>query len=406
MSHAVGRAPTAISPHQPLAATRGPKIWAVAWRVHRAQNLALAGLVLATLAGIAALRYRIVSVYTELGCALPGTDPNDYCADETGSSVWWNYGFSDWWGFAHGAVLLGAVFVGAFAAAPVFTREFTHGTHVFALSQSVGKGHWFFAKVIVTAVPVAAGMTAVGFAIQWLDKTATETAFRALDDVILFTRGPLPAVTALAAFGLAIAVGMVLRSTIGTIVVALVAGVLLMVGVMNLAPHLLPAERTVTPLAEQYAPMTEAEYQAQFEPQDPAEADVDYDAMQVAWGYLGADGRKVAGASMTMATCWDDALREATIANGGSVTTYPDGSIMSAGPDDGDAATALAIENERNAAVLACATEHGIVASYSDMLPGSMLWPLRAVAGGLILLGAGLFLGLARWRLRRAVARR
>lgn len=404
--HRTTHEPLAPSPHGSTPRGGAPMgMWRVAWRLHRMHNLVLLLLTTVFISGLIIFRRRVVSTYQERGCAIPG-HPGQSCTDAQGYAVWWNNGLSDWWGFFHGAILIGAILVGAFAAAPIFTREFSHSTHVFALSQSIRPGLWFAAKIVMVAVPMTAALLAVGFVMQWVDLTTADTDTQALSTQMLFTRGPMPAATALVAFGVAIAVGMTIRSTIGTIAAASGIALVLVIGTATVAPLLLPSERTITPMAEYLAPITQQEYDARFEPTGMgAAATTDPNELRIGSGYLDITGREIGRGGEQFFKCSEQAERIVAARHGGSIETFPQGG-MSVDLGATNETEQFQFENEVQEAHLACVTESGFASTYADTLPSSMLWALRGVAGGLLLILSAVAIVLGRRLLPAAIARR
>ncbi len=395
-------------------------MWWVAWRQHRLQIAVLLAVMAVGAAALIILRARIIAVYHEFGCALFGSAGNNSglgCVDTDGRQVWWNYGFATWSSLAHTAMLAGPVVLGVFAAAPIFTREFGHGTQVLALTQSVGRTRWFLAKVTPMVVPLVGGLLALGFLMEWTDQTVEETAYFGLAESNFFARGIVPAATGLMAFGLAIAIGMYARNVVTTLVVGMLASGAILLGVGNVQPDVLPAQRTVTPLADIYRPITQAELDAQRSDngQSPS-TDFDRNARWIGGGYLDAGGRKVTTSSAQKSGCFakaDKAGNAAAIAAGvkpegesGGVGVSVDGSgVVAAQPESGYQNSVEYI-NANAQEMLACMRSYGVAASYNDMLPGSMLWPLRWAISGIMLALAVAFTTIGAGRLRWAVAKR
>lgn len=398
----------------PGGAPRG--MWAVAWRLHRVQVFSLLGVAAVTAAALLLFRSRVVEAWTRYGCDPFGTAFRGDCADETGTSVWWNYGFSGWSAFLHLVMKALPVAFGAFAAAPVFTHEFSQRTHIFALTESVGPRRWFTVKITVVAVPLTAALLALGFLMQWTDGVVDVTGYQALDSTHFFTWGIIPAAIGLMVFGLTIAVGMITRAVLTTLVTGLMLGTVILVAVDYLQPRVLSPVRTATAFADVYAPVTQAELDAQASapPQDPPPVDVDERAID--FGYLDAAGNPLPhSADLALNSCWAEASRageQAAVAAGladasevaaaGSEGSGGDGPAYAV-PLDEEVYNSAVYINASNAAMLDCASARGTAAFYQDVLPGSMLWPLRLLIGGILLALAALFTALGAWWLRRAI---
>lgn len=405
---------------RPLAgpAVNGAGVWWVAWRQHRLQVAVLLAIVAVGAAALALLRSRIVAVFHEFGCelfpAVQGIPIGDDCVDANGVGVWWSHQFYLWSGWAHTAMVAGPIVLGVFAAAPIFTREFAHGTHVLALTQSVGRMRWFAAKTTVVAVPMIAGLLLLGFLMEWTDKAVGVTAYGALNQLNFFARALIPAATGLMAFGLALAIGMITRSILAALIVGALLGGAILFGLAIIQPYVLPADRIATPLAQMYPPMTQADIDpAMAGNAAPQATGIDRDRVFVGSGYLGADGRTVSVPNEAMSTCYQTAgtaAEAAAVAAG--LSPEPVGAAQ--GSDDVVAAHAHSdafynspeYQTALNASVLTCMTDRGVAESYQDYLPGSMLWPLRWAIAGICVMLAALFLSVSGWRLRSAIAQR
>jgi hypothetical protein len=111
--------------------------------------------------------------------------------------------------------LLAGIFIGA----PLLAREFEHGTHRLAWTQSVTRQRWLFAKVLVLVGATALGGAAVAVIAQWwrgpfdaLNGRMSPPAFDVEGIVV-----PAYAVFALA---LGLLLGLILRRTIAAMTIA------------------------------------------------------------------------------------------------------------------------------------------------------------------------------------------
>lgn len=385
----------------PGGAPRG--MWAVAWRQHRIAIAVLVAIMAASAAALVWFRSRILSLFAEFGCDLfPPNPQNAGCVDHEGMDIWWNHGLDSLSQLAHLGMIGGPVVLGVFAAAPIFTREFSRGTQVFALTQSVSRRRWFAVKATVMAVPLAAGLVVLGLLMEWVDTSVGVTDQGAIGRDAFFTRSIIPAATGLLAFALAIAVGMVARAVTATLVAGLLGGFALLCGAVWIQPYVLPADRVVTSLAEIYAPVTQAELDARFSGEAPwpgFDGNAGKDDAHAGSGYLDASGKKVQLPAAGTAPCWvanNDAIEAAMQA----ATTGPD----AISPDE--YYSSAAYQNMSSAAMLQCLTDMGLDSQYVDILPATKLWPLREVMTGVLIALAALCIGIGAWRLRWAVAKR
>jgi hypothetical protein len=398
-------------------------MWWVAWRQHRHQIAALIAIVAVFSGSAIAFRSRVTATWARLGCELfpaeaGGGMPG--CTDAMGNAVWWNDGFSMQSGLLHGAVLLGPVVIGAFAAAPLFTREFGHGSHVLALTQSVSRTRWLVAKTTVVLVPLVAALLAVGIVMQWTDGVVAITAYGALESNNFLTRGIMPAAVGLVSFALTLAIGMIFRSLLPTLVAGILIGLVLLFGLGAVQLHVLPAHRTVTTMATLYPVVTEATINEENAQAEGATAPVpaDWNQAFVGQGYLDAGGNTIEVPNAAVGACFTDGLRAGETAAKAAGLADDGGSgpsmVISGGRAGDEAAHAGSgdfydspeYRTAYNASVRTCFEDAGAVAEYTDMLPGSMLWPLRWAMTGICVILAALFLGVSAWRLKPAIAKR
>lgn len=394
---------------------RAPRgMWAVAWRLHRWQIAVLLAIVAAASSAMIIFRTRLLAYYDEFDCVRFTVDEfaNAWnCQDQMGASIWWDYGFAAWSRIAHLAMIVGPIFLGAFAAAPIFTQEFAHVTHVFALTQSIGKRRWFATKIVVLATPLTAGLLLLGFLLEWMDYAIEVSVHNTLDPINFFARSIVPAGTGLMAFGLAIAAAMLTRNMMASLVTAIIAGGAVLFGVAVIQPHVLPAERTITPLSEIYAPVgADGLVHSQFETGDSfTPLDSVADTWMVGTGYLDPTGKEISAPDgrqnwYWVSPCYDQGSMEAAHAVGLQTDEY--GGIMISDAEEEALVNSAQYTNAFNAVTLECMTQLGIDAEYTDILPGTILWPLRATITGILVALAALFTGLGAWRMRWAVAKR
>ena len=138
---------------------RGSMIW-VTWRQHRTTILAAVGSVL-LLTVVAAARGLIVRAHEQPGrrsatssAACPVTAPRQCWAESTLTMITPRH-----------RVL--PVLLGLLVGITVFSRDIERGTHVLGLSQSVSRRTWYWTRVLVVFVPVAAAVAVLGSALEW-----------------------------------------------------------------------------------------------------------------------------------------------------------------------------------------------------------------------------------------------
>jgi len=122
------------------------------------------------------------------------------------------------------ALLALPVLLGMFAGAPLFGREIEHGTHVFGLTQSIGRTRWWAIKIMVAGVPVVVGMTLLGLLNAWssVPLQAVMSGGRLVTPTFEIQGLTLGAYTALA-FALSATFGLLARNTLAAMVITVIA---------------------------------------------------------------------------------------------------------------------------------------------------------------------------------------
>jgi hypothetical protein len=137
------------------------------------------------------------------------------------------------------------VLLGIFAGAPLFAREFEQGTHIFALSQSVGRSRWWAVKVLVAGLPVVLAMLGLGLTSSWVLRPLTFATYGRMVTPGFETQGLVLAAYATVAFAIGSTIGTLSRSTVvamaGTIALYLV--LLVGIGGVARARYLAPVEK-------------------------------------------------------------------------------------------------------------------------------------------------------------------
>ena len=351
------------------AAPRG--MWWVAWRQHRLQVVVALGLMALLAASMIVFRIVLIARMTAAGCSL--TEVGVPCDQRLGAGDLWSNTFNTPSAFFHLAIMVLPVVVGVFVAAPSFPREFGQGTHVLALTQSIGRLRWWAVKVTVVSVPVIAGLLALGLLMQWVDGAYWATASQpAMSATNFGARSMIPAAYGMVSIAIALAAGIALRRVVATLVVGLlVAGVVVSALTAAVRPNLLPTSRATDPV------VTEADIDANGGIAAVYRAGMGPDDLQVNSGYLTSDGRELSYRDVVcQPTRWDESATDA--------------------------------ENMRTAqlGMARCFHDAGVVSYYTDYLPGTLLWTLRWTMTGICSALAALFLALGAWRLPRAVAKR
>lgn len=409
----------------PPALSRDTKMWLVAIRQHRGHLALVLGLMAAVAACIIWYRSELVSVWQQRGCEfLPQAGAEANCAEGDRGELWWNH-FQMPHMYLQQLVMASPAVFGALAAAPIFTREFGHRTHIFALTQSVSRRRWFITKTLAMLLPTTGGLLALGFLMQWADETVSETAFWSMQPSTFLTRSIVPAALGLVSFGLALFIGMVTRNVVAALVPAVILSGVVMFGAVAILPHVLPAERLITPLSDVYPHYTAQQWDA-LQSSDPGE--IEDTPAESAWlydpntrwlrdGRLGPDGRPVERETSPQSdAAWgqcytraDDAAVQTALGAG----LIPDPSVLDHlddGQMDDDVDLSFlesrVYQNSYNATYVNCMADIGVVANYSDYYPAAMTTPLRLTMSGILAALAALWIALSAYLLPQAVSQR
>lgn len=238
---------------------------------------------------------------------------------------------------------------GALAGSGLFGGELSRGTHVFALSQGVSRLGWWSRGLLVAGLPVAAAVAAVTPIIAWWPRPFGHTDPDPLSPPVFLTSGLVPVGYTVLTFCVAAAAGLLLRSTVRALVLAIaVQVVVLMLTTIWLRPTYLPPETRQVPLDTSRDSFSMLHL-------DPA------DASSIDYGYVDAGG---------------DLVSFHEVVEGISCLGLP--------ADE-------------------CLSRSGFVAYYSRFQPASRYWPFQLIETGLLLVLATSALGAGLWGLRRRV---
>ncbi len=197
----------------------------VAWRQQRLSILVSLALVVVLAAGMAALWADVSSV--------PPADLSErYDA------------FLD---YVLMVMLAVPLLLGMFAGAPVFARELEHGTHVFGLTQSIGRTRWWATKLVVAGVPVVLAMSLLGL----LNAKALGPLSFILQSRLRFpmfeSQGIVLGAYTAVAFAIGATAGLLVRSTLAAMAITIGGYVATLIVVGNAArPHYAAPEYSST----------------------------------------------------------------------------------------------------------------------------------------------------------------
>lgn len=321
-------------------------IWLVRRRLRVPLGVAIG---LAALVAVAAVVGRIGWLAATRSAGFEACLGGSY-AGVCGTPVWYEfrYGYDAFRAvLAYAAIALPGV-AGAIVGAALFAPETARGTHVFALTQAVPRVRWWGAGLLIAGAPVAAAIALVPPVLAWAASPFDDQYLTSsLSPSTFLTSGVVPVAYAVLAFCVGATAGMLLRSTIGAIGLAVGLHLVLLLLLTALArPAYLPPETLRIPLPP------------------PGQSDIDWfgtDGLTVDNGYLDVAGNRVQAEDAPLLGC-------------DGATTFTD-----------------------------CLRTSGFTGVYTDYHPPSRYWPFQVIESGLLLALAAAALGAGLWGLRRRV---
>jgi hypothetical protein len=205
----------------------------VTWRQHRAQVVAMAGLLLALAAAVVGTRLPIQAAYHRdtLSECLPSSG-------RAGCDIIVRHflaEFDSWVTALRGLAVLPAL-AGIFVGAPLLARELEHGTHRFAWTQGVTRGRWLLSKtVLLAAATLVAGAIASALVMWW--RSPFDTLEGRISPAGFDIEGLVVPAYALFALAVGVLAGLLFRRTVPAMTVTLVVFVATRLAVLNLRPH-------------------------------------------------------------------------------------------------------------------------------------------------------------------------
>jgi hypothetical protein len=213
----------------------------VTWRQHRAQVIAMAGLLVALAAAVVGTRLPIQTAYhrNTLSECLPSSG-------RAGCDIIVRHflaEFNSWVTALRGLAVLPAL-AGIFVGAPLLARELEHGTHRFAWTQSVTRGRWLLSKtLLLAAATVVAGAVASALVMWW--RSPFDTLEGRISPAGFDVEGLVVPAYALFALAVGVLAGLLFRRTVPAMTVTLLVFVAARLAVLNLRPHFqAPLHRT------------------------------------------------------------------------------------------------------------------------------------------------------------------
>lgn len=183
----------------------------VAWRQQRLQILVSLGLVLLVVVFMVLLRSGV------------STDDQAVLSER----------YNEVLGYVPMVMLPLPVLLGMFAGAPVFAREIEQGTHVFGLSQSIGRTRWWGTKLLVAGLPVVLGMFLLGLVSAWALRPLSFIMSSRLQTPLFESQGLVLGAYTAVAFCLGATAGLLVRNTLAAMAITLGGYVALLVVVGN-----------------------------------------------------------------------------------------------------------------------------------------------------------------------------
>ncbi|TWP53602.1 ABC transporter permease [Lentzea tibetensis] len=186
----------------------------VAWRQQRFQVLLSIGIVAVLAAVMAFVRFDALSL-----------GGNEALIDER---------YGTYLNYLRLVLIALPVLLGMFAGAPLFAREIEHGTHVFGLTQSIGRTRWWATKIAVAGIPVVIAMTVLGLVNAWSSAPLQAVMFGGrLATPTFEIQGLTLGAYTLLTFTLSAAIGLLMRNTLAAMVVTVVVYIPLLGAVAN-----------------------------------------------------------------------------------------------------------------------------------------------------------------------------
>lgn len=368
--HAGSGRPAAVadrtgSPMLKGGAPRG--MWWVAWRQHRVAVLTATTLMAALAAALVLFRMHLIATFGDLGCS---TTSQAACRGISLSDL------EGQWRLMHGVMIAAPVVLGVFVGVSIFAQDIGRGTYVVAVTQSVRRTRWWATKLTVAIAPLLAGLIGLGYLTQWMDHSNWMTHRGGMAEGTFQVQSIMPAAWGLLAAAIAATAGILLRSVVGSLLVAFViAGGLIVLIAFPLRPHMVPTTREVTSVEDiQVMIPPGAPPASAVGPNNPGALFRDRGLLDVQGNAL--SDRNAAVCDIPLPTGRGNQGPDAA-----SVTAYND-------------------------AIALCLRDQGIVAQYIDYIPAGVLWPMRLIETGVSVILAALFLGLGVWRLMLAAAKR
>ncbi|WP_433824493.1 ABC transporter permease subunit [Actinoplanes sp. CA-015351] len=223
-------------------------IW-LAWRQFRVQALSVAGGLLVFVGALALTWTRVTTLAEETG--FTGCRDDVACRDAADRFLRAIGHESAGALYLAGLVLLLVLpaLLGIFWGAPLVARELESGTYRMVFSQTVSRRRWLLVKLAVGGIAAALSVGLVSLVLtRWAAPIDAAGSSR-VEPITFLARGIVPVASAVLAFAVGVAVGLVLRRTLTAMAVTLLLVVAVQVVATPVMLRLLAQPiTTVTPL--------------------------------------------------------------------------------------------------------------------------------------------------------------
>ena len=208
------------SPGSSTRPVRWRRLGAVSWRQYRFSVVGAAVFLGVLAAYLLIMGLRIRSGYAALGpCQLSASHLSHTCG--IALTLFGGYHV---WGETTAAVLMAVpVLIGAFAGAPILSRELEVGTFRFAWTQGAGRTRWALARLALPAVTVTAAAAVFSQLFGWFYYPFFATGDSALAPQYFELTGIAFAAWTLAAFAIGTLAGVLIRKVVPAIAAAMAA---------------------------------------------------------------------------------------------------------------------------------------------------------------------------------------
>ena len=187
-------------------------MWRAAWRLHRRTVVATVVAAAVLLGVMVAFRLTFdAAARDHLGTAYQAWTADGRCPASFSTEILPGF---DWWRTFQLVMVLVPVAAGVLTGVSAVSREINQRTTVFALTQSVGRLHWWATTLTVTGLPLIALMIPTGYVMQWASHAHPRFSSRLFDLPAFAVFGFMPAVLALVGLSIGALAGVSVRGSL------------------------------------------------------------------------------------------------------------------------------------------------------------------------------------------------